>query len=913
MRVRQEQLVFVGSVLLLGSLSVGLFGGGSGGLRGGDRSSGAAERRSFPVPDAAVATPNSVRPSLARELFSPPRDTAALPPLELVEPPRERLPMLLPPTEPGPAAAAYGKLLRRSLAPVELPDLFAQPEEPEAELEDEAFLDLGGKGEGKKPSLVPGGPKPSEDRLADLTPAEREVLIRGYKQRYDWIQRGPGDLWFGRIVNPDRYGLETDPARAGEALSFVRLAPETGREFFENIGAPPLVVARADLGAFGFAETVANELELRAKRLEGEFTRGSFEEALQLARRAVAQRLEAPRALAIAEALYRRAAAYDPKDPEPRLGLARCLEAAFRFEDAFQVYRELLEAFPHREEIHVALAELEERFLLHDQAEQRLRAALAMNQGSWVSRFGLGRFLVRRGRSEEALEHLKVANQGAPQAPELLPVRVAIRTTLGDAHFALGQLAEAEAAYRSALAADASHERAQAGLLATQFLAGKTPAASASPLQGAGFELLLARGVAALGSAQYEAARDALRQAVEADPLRAHLALAALSVLAEVTGNAEEALRFADEALERDPTLPFALFQRGRLLGLQDDYEGARAALLAALEQELDFEDALVALGEMAFRLGRFDDAERYLERAVAIDGSRAEVHALRGLNLLRLGSVAAAHASFERALELARGDPTGTAGLAWCLYLEGDPVEALTRLADIDEQRRNLPAEDAWRVWSKAQQKRLQDHLAKVEWRDPFSRKRLGNGWQTFESDGVVVSMVDGTVELAGQFTHEGKGRVYRPYDAGEFVSFAADVFIDPNRASGSIGIFAARERPRRDDTEVIAEASVSRHKDGNVQLRFVRSGQAPELRDMQQPFPTGQWVRLELRRSGESSEGTVTLFLDGIPLLEDLPMPALAQAKTQLLVGLFAEGDPQRQVAVRMDNVSIVTRSGR
>jgi tetratricopeptide (TPR) repeat protein len=673
-------------------------------------------------------------------------------------------------------------------------------------------------------------------------------------------------------------------------------------------------VARTDLASFGFADTVANDIEVREKKIGPELTRGTFEPALLLAGYCIEKRLDAPRALTIAEELYGAAAKYDPKDPEPRIGLARCYEAGFRFEEAFKVYRELLAGFEHHEEVHVALAELEERFLLHDQAEARLRAARQMNSGSWIGNYGLGRFLALRGQAAEALGYLKTANQNVPADKELMPVRVAIRTTLADAHFALGDLNEAEAAYRSALAADAKYERAQAGLLATQVLAGK-PVAAEVAAEGAGFELLLARGVAALMAGQHESARGLLRLAVDADPLRAHEAFAALSVLAEITGNAEEAMHLADEALERDPTNPFAQFQKGRLLGLQDDYEGARAALLGALEQELDFMDALVALGDVAFRLGRFEDAERYLERAVTVDDTRAEVHALRGLNLLRLGSIGAARTSFERALELERTEPTATAGIAWCFYLEGNSTEALTRIADIEEQRRNVvdKDKDPWITWSRTQIKRLQEHLQKVEWRDPFTRKRLANQWVTEESDGVQSSMADGAVQLSGQFNKEGRARVYRIYDASDFVSFEGDVWIDETNANGNIGIFAARERPsQRTGTELIAEAAVLRHKDGKVQLRFVRQGQAEDLRDMQQPFPTGKWVHLKLERRGESAEATVTLSMDGIPLIENLALPALAQSKSQLLVGLFTEGAPGRNVLVRMDNVAIVTRFG-
>lgn len=908
--MRQEQVVFVVALLGLGGLSWSLFSGGEVALRGGERGASTAELPHHAAPDTAVALPDGRQPPLARELFAPPRDTLPLAPLELVEPPRAPLPQLLPPGDPGPLPAAYGRLLRRELVRAELPELFA--EAAEEELGSDDFLELDGEAP-RSGSRVPTGESTQRDPYADETPDERAARIAGYKRRYDWLQKGPGELWFGRIENADRFGLEVEPARAGEALSFVRLDPDTGRELYASIGAPPISLPRAELVSFGFADTVANQLELAARRLAGEFTRGNFDQALVLGARCIAARLEAPRALAIAEDLYTRAARYDPKDPAPRLGLARCLEAAFDFERAFATYEELLRDFGHREEVHVALARLEARLLLHESAEKRLRQALTMNQGSWITRFGLGEFLLERGRAAEAREHLKVAWQAAPQVPELADARTRIRIALADAHLALGELAEAETTYRSALAGDATSERARAGVLVCETLAGKAAPAEAKA-DDAGFELLLARGIADLAAGRHEAARERLRLASGADPLRAHRALGALSVLAEVTGNTEDALRFADEALERAPDDAFALFQRGRLLGQQDDYEGARTALLAALEVELDFEDALIALGDSAFRLGRFDDAERYLERAVSLDGSRADVHALRGLNLLRLGRVGDARAAFERALEVRRDDPTSAGGLAWCIYLEGDPDEAKIRLASIVDQRRNVPdaENDPWRRWAEAQNERLSAHLKKFEWRDTFARRRLGNSWQTREASGPTVELVDGVLTVSGQFTRSGDARVYRQYDGGEFLSLEAEVTIDPARASGRFGLYAARERAGRAgaEPEVMAEAAILRHPEGNLQVRFVRSGQATEERDMQQPFPLGQPVRLKLARTGEGSETRLTLYVDGIPVVEDVPMPGLGQSKTPLLVGFFIEGDNGRAVGARIDNVSIVTR---
>src|SRR5262249_38723936 len=176
------------------------------------------------------------------------------------------------------------------------------------------------------------------------------------------------------------------------------------------------------------------------------------------------------------------------------------------------------------------------------------------------------------------------------------------------------------------------------------------------------------------------------------------------------------------------------------------------------------------------------------------------------------------------------------------------------------------------------------------------FSRKRLGNQWLTRESSGPTVAIVDGAAQIAGVFQSSGDARLYRALNASDFVSISADVWITPGKDNARVGLFALREHELPCGTEVFAEASVARHKEGNVQLRFQRSSQLPELRDMKQPFPTGKWVRLMIERQGESSEATVTLYMDGIPLAENVSMPALAQSKTQLLVGLFAARDSNR-----------------
>ena len=206
MRMRQEQVVFLVCVVVLGYSSWRLFGDGP--SRRSRRSSSAepavfADHRA-PAVDVALSRGDQV--ALTRELFVPPRDTRPLAPLELLEPPRHSLPALLPPSVPGPAARAFGRLLRRSIEPVELPDLFAESDLASGSDAQERFLDLAGEeGQGGLEALREAAG--SESRAALETPAQRVARNAGYRGRFDWVRRSPLDTIYGRIVNEDRFGL----------------------------------------------------------------------------------------------------------------------------------------------------------------------------------------------------------------------------------------------------------------------------------------------------------------------------------------------------------------------------------------------------------------------------------------------------------------------------------------------------------------------------------------------------------------------------------------------------------------------------------------------------------------------------------------------------------------------------------
>lgn len=921
------------AVLVLAAAVVALLFARAGGapppLRGA-RSAARLEPELAFVPDPARVLPRSAARGhdFERDPFAPPSDTRPLPPLAYEEPPRAPLDLVLAPTRPAPDPVLWGRLLSAPDEPREDLGLFAELARGEAEEPADA-APVTRAPDVRRALGELGRPAPAER----LSAAERAARADSYKRLFDWIQLASGQTLYGAIENEDRYGL-FGPRRALEPVQFRQLDPETGSEAFR--GQPAIAYERERLADFGLARTRANELELALHGLGGGAPEpGNYHALLSLAERCLAVRAEAPRALEIAADLARALADFDGDDPAPRLVLARAREAAFDFEGAFATYRDLLERFPRSVEARVGLAALERRCLLFESAERRLVEALELDRTSWRARWELGRLLCERGDAARALEELAAANRNAPEDPAFLATRASMRVDLARAHVRLGELRPALAAAEQALALQPESQAAIAVAVAVATLdprlagAPAVPAASAEeelarwldPLElGASeggrsldFDLSFALGRYDLARGRLAAARERLERAAQADPLSAALPLAALSSVAELAGAPEDAWRLAEEARAADPRAPWTPYQLGRLLRRADDLEGARAELERALRLSLDFDEALLALAETLHAAGRHEEAQRYLERAAERLPERPEVHALLGANALARSSAFEAREHFRRALELAPEDPAARGGLAWCAYRRGDAAEALVLLAELEDARRDLPADDPWRAWARRQMERLQDHLGKVLWEDGFERAALRNGWQPDEGDGPLVELRDGAVHLEGAFARSGRVRLFREYPADRFVSLEARLRVSGDGSSRA-GVFLARERRRQHEVERQSEVAVARHRDGALEVALARSSSddGEVLKTGEAVLPADRWVRVRIERAGTEDLPLVDVLVDDVPIVVGAPMPELLRASQAVRAGFFAEGDTGRRAALTVDDVRVVFREG-
>ena len=217
MALRQEQLVLIGAVALLGYLTYSSLDGGAAQRR--TRPAQAPEFESHPAPalDQVLALDRDAG-SLERALFSPPRDTRPLPPLEFAAPPLQPLASIQPPPSPGPAPKLYGELLRGDLEFEPVAGLFEEAEQADDDGAEEFAVE-------------------SIDDEDTLTPEERMERNAGYRRTYDSINIGT--LHFGQIRNADRFSLAS---REDEPILFLEFDPATGLERWP--GQPPIEFAR---------------------------------------------------------------------------------------------------------------------------------------------------------------------------------------------------------------------------------------------------------------------------------------------------------------------------------------------------------------------------------------------------------------------------------------------------------------------------------------------------------------------------------------------------------------------------------------------------------------------------------------------------------------------------------------------
>lgn len=858
------------------------------------------------LPDVSLALADTSRGTeFERDLFAPPSPTSPLPPLTVALPPLEPLAALAPPTGWGPAPKHFGPLLRESELPANaeevtgLFDVDSLEEEESAVDTAQEIVDL--------------------EELPD-DPDARAARIAGFKKQFDWIYTT--QYRFGRILNDDRYRLD---AADSPEIEFLELNPATGAPVF---GASVTYDAtRYD--EFGLVDSPLTTVEVGFASFGEKLNSTRFDEALAFAEKCLLLRNETPRALEVAAELFRRAQEVNVQDsPRPRLGLARAMELGFQLQAAFEVYEDLLESgHGANPAVHARLGSLYATLRLDQEAEKSFREALRVSRTNWEARLRFGEFLASRERVDEALEHFREAVLREPKAPEDKPWRVRVRLANAAALLRAGQPDEAFDAFATAVSADQPDEvgrkaEAEAGQLSAARLASKPAAkaylesrANAGAADGS-FDVLLAEGLFAMDRGDWQESAEALKLAAGADPFRAFEALRVQSRLAEITGNPEDAQAFARDALAAQPADPWTLFQIGRLAEANGDDSEARNAYRAALDRELDFSPALERMGALMQEANQHEAAERFYERSVSIEPNVPAVWSRRGWNALSLDRLDLARECFTEARRQQAGLGSARAGLAWWNYASGEVEEAITLLGEIVDDRRAVGDDDPMVAYANQTADAIRDNDAKEVFRDRFDRVngRIGNGWALDQGFGPVADLSDGQVVIQGNQDRGGRTRVFRSLPPDRFIAFSAQVTVGANTKGTRVGLFIASERTRSGGaSEVQSEISISRSRDGDLQVRVLKAPtdeEAVQSTVIGPPWPIGEPISVAIERVGDDLDSRFIVYVDGEPVASDLEADRLTASRQPVNFGVFVEGESGRRADVTFDNARVVRR---
>lgn len=351
-----------------------------------------------------------------------------------------------------------------------------------------------------------------------------------------------------------------------------------------------------------------------------------------------------------ARACYQNARALAPAEPRWPYYLGELDRAAGRNTKAAEAFAAALKLQPNDLPARVGLGralQAEGRF---EEAERALGSALEAQPGNVLARFHLGQIAAERGDLPAAIAHLEAALATQPEAEPVQRVLAGLYGRAGD------RARAAEMSRRGGQAAIAYDDPL---MLAVQELAGSGRA-------------LADRGVAAFAEGRLADAEAAFRQALATLPedSDAHLNLGSALFELKRVDEAEAEYR---RAVALDPANARARLNLGTLLAAGGRREEAIAEYRAALASEPGNTGAHFNLANSALTLGRFAEAEEHFAAVLGSDPANPGARLGLAVSRAQLGRQAEARQVLEEGLRLRPGDRTLTHGLARLLAASPD------------------------------------------------------------------------------------------------------------------------------------------------------------------------------------------------------------------------------------------------
>lgn len=723
-----------------------------------------------PVAPAPLVTASGV-PFARADFFTEPSETQPLPPRALEFPPRAPLSVAAVPLEIGPD---YGHmwLLRLDGTPL-----------------DGVTITQGGDAAAAAPA-APAAPEagPPQDRAA-----QEEQAARTYDR-----------LWYGGLARPqfgliepenhDLFALEESGNFDGVKLKMRIYSLQQGKQGeLRTYG----IDAASRIDKIVLAGTLRNEIQKRVRKAQGY--------DLDKRRDLIAWLLDKAREdTSVYDEAMKQAEAYR-KLPNGEAEGVRLIRRVHRARGDLAGELALLESLPttgfdasFRFE---GLGITKARLCLWADAEADLQKAVALKATDARPHAALAEFLRLRGRSGEALQCAKRAEQTIGSVPD--PVEKArVARVIVACHLAVGDVDAA----RTVLQQQSPKGEDHAYLLGcVEYAAGQTGPALAAFRQAAGSAdggaALLGQAACLLRDNKGQEAHDLFLRVIDQDPMLRHRAATGLALLFLRIGQYESANQWLDRAFEADPQDPYAHYLRGRTLRLTGQIAAAADSLEAALQQRDDFVHALAEMGAVQATaalegLGQEQDkavlaARRYIDRAVALVKKPAvELCELQGLAAYVTADAKAAEAAFTKARDLASDERArwyGKGALAVVAYSRGlveDAMDALERMG------RDLGKDDALAKWAAMTMAAIDDHSQKETLGDTFEREDKGAIWSS-DADGSIAPVIrNGRLLFRGTLTRgdlaaQREGAVKR---GKNFLAVGVTMQLGPAHASNDV-----------------------------------------------------------------------------------------------------------------------------
>ena len=286
--------------------------------------------------------------------------------------------------------------------------------------------------------------------------------------------------------------------------------------------------------------------------------------------------------------------------------------------------------------------------------------------------------MIEAGEFDEAIQKLTDLKQQQP-------AQRGIDRELGIAYYRKGDFAQAQSAFAKAMEEDPA-DREVVQLRGLSFYQLGRPAEAIPLLKqvqswigSANVDANYVLGLCYMHTQNYDEARRAFAQVfgVPPDSAAAHLFLARMLLRQEYDPIAEQN---ALKAAAIDPKLPLVHYLLGEFYLYKSNVQKAIEEL--KLEQKLNpgYAGTYDRLGDCYSRIGRYDDAERTLQRAILLDATSTGPYILMGKVLIKKKDFVSAANYLQKAMRM---DPTNYISH----HLMGEAYRGLGREADAERE----------------------------------------------------------------------------------------------------------------------------------------------------------------------------------------------------------------------------------